>query len=89
MSKSVFLRKLLMATPFYGEYIKDDISWKKSILCNNVICIIKKLETNFIHDIIMNRHDNVIQQQNNWITVINIIYKKMNETFIFNTFKTI
>jgi len=57
-------------------------------VCKNFIGIIRNLESNFIHDIIMNSHNNIIQQLNNLITVIHIIYKKMNEAF-FNKFKTI
>ena len=57
-------------------------------MCKNFIGIIRNLESNFIHDIIMNSHNNIIQQLNNLITVIHIIYKKMNEAF-FNKFKTI
>ena len=43
---------------------------KKYILCKNNIGIIRNLETNFIHDIIMNSHNNIIQQLNNLITLI-------------------
>jgi len=39
------------------------------------------LETYFVRDIIMNSHFNLIQQLNNLITVIYIIYKK-NERII-------
>jgi hypothetical protein len=41
----------------------------------------RNLETNFVHYIIMNSHYNLIQQLNNLITVIYIIYKK-NERII-------
>ena len=43
------------------------------------------LETNFIHDIIMNSHNNIIQQLNNLITVIYIIYKKNLQSINFLT----
>ena len=58
---------------------------KKNILCKNVIGIIKKLETNFIHDTIMNSHNNIIQQQNNLITVIYITNKKNERSINFLT----
>ena len=43
------------------------------------------LETNFIHDIIMNSHNNIIQKLNNLITVIYIIYKKNLQSINFLT----
>jgi len=54
-------------------------------LCKKVIGIIRDLETYFIRDIIMNRHNNIIQQLNNLITLIYIIYKNSLQTINFLT----
>ena len=39
------------------------------ILCKNVVGIIRNLETNFIRDVIMNSHYNIVQQLSNLITL--------------------
>ena len=54
-------------------------------MCKKVIGIIRDLETYFIRVIIMNRHNNIIQQLNNLITVIYIIYKNNLQTINFLT----
>ena len=54
-------------------------------MCKKFIGIIRDLETYFIRDIIMNRHNNIIQQLNNLITLIYIIYKNSLQTINFLT----
>jgi hypothetical protein len=63
--------------PFYREYNKDDIYWKKDISCKNNIVFIRNLEIKF--------HDENCYNYNNitFICILQSYRSSMNETLVF------